>query len=87
MEGLAPHRPHRGLHPQALVNFGLNPSSLLVIGYHWLAFLNLVHQGVIEAVVKVPHNREIDFVYVSEHCASFGKKINWQFLVFFWSIF
>ena len=31
---------HRRFHPQALDAFGLNPHSKLVIGYHWLAFIN-----------------------------------------------
>ena len=33
---------HRGLRPQAPDGFGLNPSSQLVLRYHWLAFLNQV---------------------------------------------
>ena len=33
-----------GLHPQAPHAVGLNPPSQLVIGYHWLAFLNQVNQ-------------------------------------------
>ena len=32
----------RGLRPQAPNGFGLNPTSQLVIGYHYLAFLNQV---------------------------------------------
>ena len=31
-----------GPDPQAPDRFGLNPPSQLVIGYHWLAFLNQV---------------------------------------------
>ena len=34
--------PHQRLHLQAPDTFGLNPPSHLVIGYHWLAFLNQV---------------------------------------------
>ena len=30
----------RGARPQAPGTFSLNPPSLLVIGYHWLVFLN-----------------------------------------------
>ena len=43
--GFTPHIPHlrRRLNPQAPDNFGLNPSGQLVIGYHWLAFLNQIH--------------------------------------------
>ena len=32
----------RGTLPQASDTFGLNPTSQLVIGYHWLAFLNQI---------------------------------------------
>ena len=39
MSGLLPHP---GLHRQAPNTFGLNPSSHLTLGYHWLAFLNQV---------------------------------------------
>ena len=40
--GFAPHTSHRGLHHQASNAFELNPPSQLVIGHHWLAFLNQV---------------------------------------------
>ena len=43
--GFAFHTPHRGLRPQALKAFGLNPHSQLVIGYHWLAFLHQVRKN------------------------------------------
>ena len=34
--------PRPGFHSQAPTDFGLNPPGQLVIGYHWLAFLNQV---------------------------------------------
>ena len=40
MVGPVHHTTHRELCPQTPGAFGLNPSSELVIGYHWLAFLN-----------------------------------------------
>ena len=42
--GFDPHIPHRGLHLQAPDAFGLNPPSQLVLGYHWLVFLNQVNK-------------------------------------------
>ena len=33
-----------GFRPQAPDAFGLNPPSQLVLGYHWLAFVNQVHK-------------------------------------------
>ena len=39
---LAPHTPYQWLLPQAPDCSALNPRSQLVIGYHWLAFLNSV---------------------------------------------
>ena len=32
---IAPHTPHRGLHPKASGHFELNPPSQLDIGYYW----------------------------------------------------
>ena len=43
--GFTLHIPHWGLRFQASNNFGLNPTSQLVIGYHWLAFLNQVRKN------------------------------------------
>ena len=37
----------RPLHPLASDYFGVNPPSQLVIGYHWLAFLNQVRKNVL----------------------------------------
>ena len=42
---LPPTPPRRGPCSHAWYAFGLNPPSQLVIGYHWLAFLNLVHKN------------------------------------------
>ena len=49
-EGFAPHRVLRS---QVLYRFGLNPPSQLIIGYHWLAFLDQVRRwnGVDETLV------------------------------------
>ena len=39
---MAPHTPPGATPSQAPNDFGLNPPSQLVLGYHWLAFLNRV---------------------------------------------
>ena len=66
--------------PQAA--FALNPTSQLVIGYPWLAFLNQVLKNLKSQTLKMrillyennQKHRKIVFAYVSEHCASFGAK-------------
>ena len=40
--GFVRHTLHRGFRPQVPAAFRLNPPSQLVLGYHWLAFLNQV---------------------------------------------
>ena len=35
----------KGLRPQALDTFGLNPHSQLIIVYHWFTFLNQVRKN------------------------------------------
>ena len=87
-EGLCPPKPpvRRRLHPQAPDCFGLNPSSQLVIGYHWFSFLNQVRkesqtQSLILNLLRIlstnltisqkNSNWKIVFSSVSAHCASF----------------
>ena len=43
--GLRPHHPQPRHRPPAPDGFGLNPPSQLVIGYHWLAFLNQIRKN------------------------------------------
>ena len=45
-----PH-PHRMFRTQAPNDFGLNPHSQLVIGYHWLAFLNQIHKNIFKSPI------------------------------------
>ena len=50
--GFIPHIPHWGLRPQAPDAFGLNPPTQLVLGYHWLAFLNQVRASPTKKIVQ-----------------------------------
>ena len=47
LDGFRPlnHLFRGGLRTQAPDTFRLNPPSQLIIGYHWLAFLNQVHKN------------------------------------------
>ena len=47
LEGPAPlnRTVHRGLCPHTLGAFGLNLPSQVVIGYHWLEFLNQIRRN------------------------------------------
>ena len=71
--------------------FRLNPHSQLVIGYHWLTFLNHVcKQSKSQFTRNFEHKFDhilktkilkISSTFISEHCSSYGTK-NWHF----WSI-
>ena len=69
-----------GLFPQAPDAFGFNPPSQLVLGYHWLAFLNQIHKNLSSprnlkfCYTNFFFNLKIVFAYVLEHCAFFGLK-------------
>ena len=67
--GFTPTPLHQGLHPQAPDGFGLNLSSQLVIGYHWLASLNSQFTTHVER--KIGHISKTK-KSISEYCASFG---------------
>ena len=72
-----------GPRPQAPDALGFNPSSHLVIGYHWLALLNsesgLQKSQKIKRTIllneKMLKNRKIVFAYVSEHLHIFWDTI------------
>ena len=51
--GLCSYAPLQGLQPQALDTFGWNIPSQLVIGYHWLTFLNQVRNASVQELVQV----------------------------------
>ena len=53
--GLYPRTSHRGLCPQVTDDFGLNPPSQLVPGYHWLAILNQVRKDLFGLQFSVNH--------------------------------
>jgi len=62
--------------------FWIESLNHLVIGYHWLAFINSVNvsEKISSQKLKILLNEKIqenwkkNVSYVSEHCASFGTK-------------
>ena len=77
-----------GLRPQAPHTFGLNPSSQLVHGYHWLAFLNRLLTTVeykVDYISKTNKNwreKKLNQKICSlrtfpENLATFEPKKNW----------
>ena len=82
--------PHREQHPQAPGCFWLKPPRPLVIGYHWITFLNQVPKNLPFSKnfeYNIDHsskyiNQKIVFSYFSEYCASFRTNI--FFRQFWW---
>ena len=64
--------------PQTPDTFGLNPPSQLAIGYHWLAFLNLVQNLKFCWTKKIKKNRNLFCIRFRSLCI-FWDKINDQF--------
>ena len=60
--------PHMGLRPQAPDVFGLKPPSQLVIGYHWLAFLNQIRKNVLRAQFTSNVVYKIDHISKTKNC-------------------
>ena len=94
--GLAPPSPpNRGLRPQALDTFGLNHPCKLVIGYHWLSFLNQVRKTLCPNFLRilVQHRPFLWKIKIGKlsfykffHCVSFWQKHGpfSSFMVRFW---
>ena len=85
-----------GLHPLGPDAFEFNSPSQLVIGYHWLAFLDQVRKifanflRIWSTKLTISKKLKIDkilFSQVLEHCTYFVTKTIWPFLVIFWSSF
>ena len=68
---LNPHTRHRGFHHQTPDKFGFNPPSNLVIGYHWLAFLNQVHKILASPQFTTNVEYKIDHISKTKNRASF----------------
>ena len=63
-----------GLAPHTQDAFELDPPIQLVIGYHWLAFLNQIPEISIENIVKRIKEIKSDFFYITMRM--FWDKIN-----------
>ena len=71
-----------GVFPQCSVAFGLNPTSQLVIGYHWDSVSKSVSckSRIPETWIEILLNEKIKikgklflYIYVSEHCVFFSR--------------